>query len=276
MKKFFWWAITVAGVSILCWVCSLLIESRGALNWPQTKGQAVSSLLTITHLPKFIDTSDDPMRWYGTDVQYEYSVGYMAYSSNRVSFRDEGVRGPKTALKVMNKYRHHHDVTVYYNPANPKEAVLEPSNIGDILTPLMVGGLLALVGLFFLFEQFSEFKIQGAENHLHWGNIYQKQRKFDQALNEFNKIVEISPNLAQGYKSRGSLYLQQGKWDLAIADFNQAISIDPIDALVYFNRANAYVGQKQYDKALGSMQKAMELGFKVKPEILEEIKKGLP
>jgi tetratricopeptide (TPR) repeat protein len=272
MKKTFFWLITLAGLASLFWVCSLSIESQNAYHWPQTKGQVISSLLTIEHLPKFIDFSADPMRWYGADVEYKYSVGDGLYFAHRVSFQDHGIRRPQSAFKVMNKYRHQHGVIVYYDPANPQEAILEPGNIGDIFIPLLVGGLLAFVGLVFLFEQSSEFKVRGADNHLHWGNIYQKQGKLEQALVEFNKIIEISPNLAQGYKSRGNLYLQQANWDEAITDFNQAISIDPTEARIHFNRANAYLGKKKYDKAWEGMQKAMEMGFKVKPEILEEIK----
>ena len=45
----------------------------------------------------------------------------------------------------------------------------------------------------------------GPDNHLQLGNIYQKQGKFTVALKEFNKIIDISPDLAQGYKSRGIL-----------------------------------------------------------------------
>ena len=171
MKKIFLWAIIVTGVAILFWACSLLIESRDAVHWPQIKGQVISSLLTIDHLPKLIDPSDDPTRWYGTDVQYKYSVGDRTYLSNRVSFQDGGVRSPQSALKVMNKYRHQHKVVVYYNPANPQQAVLEPANIGDILIPLMVGVLLALGGLFILYQQSLEVKTGDIDSYFQQGNI---------------------------------------------------------------------------------------------------------
>ena len=85
----------------------------------------------------------------------------------------------------------------------------------------------------------------------------------------------INPNIAQGHRARGSLYLQQGEWDLAIVDLDKALKIDPTDASIYFNRANAYLGKKQYDKALVDMLRAKEMGYKVNPGILEEIKRGL-
>jgi len=275
MGKLFWGIITVTGIAILFWICCLLVASRDATQWIQTKGQVVSSLLTIDHLPKFVDLRDDPTRWYGSDVLYEYSVGDITYLSNKVSMNDGSVRSPQSALKVMNKYRHQHEVTVYFNPSNPKQAVLEPWNIGDIYLQLMVGGLFTILGLFYFYEHSLETKPWGVDNHLRWGSIYQKQGKLDLALGEFNKVIELNPHMIQGYKSRGGFYLEQGNWDLAIADYIEANYIDPTDASVYFNRAQAYLGNKQYDKALVDIEKAQEKGFKVKPEILQEIKKGL-
>ena len=49
----------------------------------------------------------------------------------------------------------------------------------------------------------------------------------------------------------------------------------PNNALAYFCLGNAYLGKKAYDKSWVNMQKAMEHGFHVEPEILEGIKKNL-
>jgi tetratricopeptide (TPR) repeat protein len=215
------------------------------------------------------------MRWYGVDVQYKYSVGDRDYVSHKISLRDGLSRNPKNALKIMNKYRHQHEVTVFYNPADSQQAVLEPADMGDIAIPLIVGGLLVLLWFIAFFDQSVEITNHGRDKYLHAGDVYQQQGKLDEALHEYNKIIESGPYLAIGYIRRGRVYLQKGNWDSAIADFNQAIKIDPLAAIVYFNRANAYLGNKRYDKAWMDMQKAMEMGFEVKPEIWERIKKGL-
>jgi tetratricopeptide (TPR) repeat protein len=275
MKKSISWIMTIGAVVLLCWVCGLFIESRDVLKWPQTKGHVISSTLTITHLPQFLNFSDDPLRWYGTDVQYEYTVGDGLYTAHRVAIRDSLTQSSKSALKIMNKYRHQSSVIVFYNPSNPGQAILEPANIGDIFVPLLCGGLLVFLWFITFFNASADVVTLRPNDSLHWGNVYQQQGKLDQALNEYNKIIHTSPYLAIGYVSRGSVYLQQGRWELAILDFNKAIVIDPVAAIVYFNRANAYLGNKQYDKAWEDMHKAMEMGFKVKPEILERIKKNL-
>ena len=118
----------------------------------------ISSGLTINHLPKFIDPRADPARWYGTQVEYEYKVGDQTYISDRLSFREADSPNPQDALKVMNKYRREHEVTVFYDPKNPQEAVLQPGYIGgDFYIILMIGGLLALGGIGIFYSQSLEF-----------------------------------------------------------------------------------------------------------------------
>jgi tetratricopeptide (TPR) repeat protein len=273
MRKFFLLFITVTGIVTLYWSCCILKQSQDALHWPQTTGNIISSSLSIDHLPKFIDSRDDPFRWYGTEIQYEYSVGDERYLSNRLSFLKGGTINPKEALKVMNKYRRQHEVPVYYDPKYHKEAVLQPGvTMGDIYIPLLIGGLLTLLGLVYLYPESLECE---AENLIHKGNIYQKKGKFEDSLWEYNEFIKDNPNLALGYTRRGSIYLQQENWDKAIADFNKATMFAPDNGLAYFNLANAYLGKMEYDRAWVYMQKAREMGFKVSPKILENIKKKL-
>lgn len=274
MKKILLLVVAGTGLVILYWSCCILEQSREALNWPQTKGHIISSLLTVRHYPKFIDPSAAPARLYGTQVQYEYTVGDGLYLSDRLAFQKDDTRDPKEALKVMNKYRRLHEVTVYYDPKNPQESVLQPSYMGDIYIPFIIGGLLTFLGLISFYSRSLEFN-HGKYFNIHQGDIYQNQEKFEEALREYNQFIRINPNLALGYTSRGNLYLRQKSWDKAIADFNQAIAIDPKNALIYFSLANAYLGKKQYDKAWVNMNTARENGFNVAPEILEDIKKKL-
>ena len=262
------------GIYILIWCFCILKQSREALNWPQTKGHMISSDLTINHLSRLIDRNDDPLRWYGTQVRYQYSINDRTYLSDRLSFQKSDTRNPKEALRMMNKYRRHNEVNVYYDPENPGESVLEPGNTGGIFMPLLIGGLLALFGLSSFYGQSLIFN-GGPDRYLLQGQIYQNQGKLEEAFWQYNQLIKTNPYFALGYSNRGSLYLQQENWDYAIADFNQAIEINPNDAFVYYTLANAYLGKKEYEKALVNMNKAMERGFNVKPEVLEEIKINL-
>ena len=51
--------------------------------------------------------------------------------------------------------------------------------------------------------------------------------KFDEALKDLNRAVELDPKDEAAYASRGMTYSQMGQWENAVADFNQALKLDP-------------------------------------------------
>jgi tetratricopeptide (TPR) repeat protein/S1-C subfamily serine protease len=91
------------------------------------------------------------------------------------------------------------------------------------------------------------------------GLLYDEQKKWDLALADYNKAIHINPNLAQAYNNRGSLYDEQKKWDLALTDYNKAIQINPNNATAYYNRGLLYQKQKKWDLALADYNKAIHI-----------------
>ena len=147
MMKTLYWITTAGWLAILLWICSLFIESRTVLKWPQTKGQVISSMLLVKHSPDYIDFNSTPVNWYAADVQYQYLVDGGLYTSNRISIQEKPTRSSEAALKIVNKYRHDRRVNVYYDPANPQNSCLDPANIGDLYIPLLVETLLLFLSL---------------------------------------------------------------------------------------------------------------------------------
>jgi Tfp pilus assembly protein PilF len=66
---------------------------------------------------------------------------------------------------------------------------------------------------------------QDAIGHYNRGVDYIQQEKYDLALAEFTKAININPRFAEAYLNRGILYAGQGKPDLALSDYNQATLI---------------------------------------------------
>ncbi len=115
---------------------------------------------------------------------------------------------------------------------------------------------------------------QDAIGHYNRGVGYIQQEKYDLALAEFTKAINIDPRFAEAYLNRGLLYAVQGKPDLALSDYNQALNINPRDAIAYRNRGNLYKEQGKPDLALsdfnhllpiaasnGSLIQILELGI---------------
>ncbi|MGB3653799.1 MAG: tetratricopeptide repeat protein [Rivularia sp. (in: cyanobacteria)] len=91
------------------------------------------------------------------------------------------------------------------------------------------------------------------------GILYKDQKKWELAVADFNKAIQINPDYTTAYFNRAILYEDQKKWKLALADYNKAIQINPNDAEVYINRANLYYDQKKWKLALGDYNKAIQI-----------------
>ena len=82
----------------------------------------------------------------------------------------------------------------------------------------------------------------------------------EEAIENYSKAISFNPEYATAYLNRSSAYLGQFKWDLALADINKAIELDPkISGKAYYNRAGIYNLRNQWDKALADYKIATEL-----------------
>ncbi|TRT78844.1 MAG: tetratricopeptide repeat protein [Microcystis aeruginosa Ma_AC_P_19900807_S299] len=91
------------------------------------------------------------------------------------------------------------------------------------------------------------------------GILYRRQQKYELALDDYNKAIELNPNHANAYNNRGNLYQDLQKYELALDDFNKAIEINPNFAILYYNRGGLYYNQQKYELALSDINKAIEL-----------------
>lgn len=91
------------------------------------------------------------------------------------------------------------------------------------------------------------------------GNSRVSQNKLQEALGDYNKAVELAPNVTDPYLNRGTALEGLGKWDEAIADYNHVLELDPKDAMAYNNRGNAYAGLRKWEEAIADYKKSNEI-----------------
>jgi Flp pilus assembly protein TadD len=101
-----------------------------------------------------------------------------------------------------------------------------------------------------------------AEVYNNRGLAYGKKGQYDQAISDFNKALEINPRDAEAYNNRGVAYGSKGQNDEAISDYSKAIEIDPEGLKAYHNRAQQYTLKGQYDQATSDLKKALEINPK--------------
>ena len=69
------------------------------------------------------------------------------------------------------------------------------------------------------------------------GNCYRALGKYNQAFSDYAAAIERKADYADAYNNRGLLYEELGRFDLARNDLNRAIELSPEDARAYKNLA---------------------------------------
>lgn len=116
------------------------------------------------------------------------------------------------------------------------------------------------------------FNPQHAVAYFNLGVAYHKKGMRDEAISEYKKSIAINPNLANAYSQIGSIYLKREMLDEAVSYLRKATDINPNDAHAHYNLAVAYYGKREYKLAIKHCDKAIELGYSVKPQLLELLK----
>jgi hypothetical protein len=143
-------AVTL-GAAFAAAAVGLLRKITACRRWPTVTGKVMrTSIESIT-----VDDDSEAGRshreprettYTGATVRYAFSVAGHDYQSTRRHVgRPILFGGTRTAARVLAKYPPNSQVMVHYNPANPAEAVLEPTNLGNVYLALtgvvMFGGI---------------------------------------------------------------------------------------------------------------------------------------
>ena len=138
-------------VGLVIWAISLQLKISASRRWSSTPGRIINSELAT----RSTATSRGSFSAYYPKVVYEYQVGGQTYQGNRIMFGQFPAHSsPDLAQSKLAQYQLHSTGQVFYNPANPAEAVLEQSAM-TLKTLWLVAGLifillLAVLGLAFL------------------------------------------------------------------------------------------------------------------------------
>jgi len=103
------------------------------------------------------------------------------------------------------------------------------------------------------------------------GKVYHEKGEFYKAMDFYRKAIRLQPDYAKAYYNLGNAYNDIGKKQEAMALYKRAIEINPNLAEAYNNLAVLYYIFNQFDLAINHCDKAVELGYKVSPDLLKLI-----
>ena len=94
------------------------------------------------------------------------------------------------------------------------------------------------------------------------GNLYLDAECYSEAIEEYDRAIELKPNLAVLYSNRSSIKMELKDYNGAITDYDRAIELKQNYAFAYRRRASAKVEIEDYMAALTDFDQVVKL----KPE----------
>jgi len=97
-----------------------------------------------------------------------------------------------------------------------------------------------------------------ARIYVNRGNAASRERKFDEAIEYYNKALEIAPKQTEVYVNLGYIYNSQGEFKKAEKSLSKAIALSPKHANAHFNLAVTYVNRKRYKESIDSLKETLK------------------
>ncbi len=97
---------------------------------------------------------------------------------------------------------------------------------------------------------------------LHEGNLFISEKRYEEALEAFNKAIEINPKDGYVFSRKGIALGIMGRYEEALEAFNKAIEINPKDGYTLSNKGIALGNLDRYEEALAAFNKAIEINPK--------------
>ena len=114
--------------------------ARASRAWPSVRGKVTSSQL--------MRGGSRSRPFYSAHVAYTFDVNGQSYSGDKVSFGNPRSNSSGKQQAIVDRYREGQEVEVFYNPAQPREAVLERRTSSSNTLFLILGPFLLILAMF--------------------------------------------------------------------------------------------------------------------------------
>ena len=107
-----------------------------------------------------------------------------------------------------------------------------------------------------------------------WANIgfvHLQRGDHVKAMTALKKALKWDPNFVQAHNALATAYFMEGDYDSCIASCNEVVRREPGFAPAWNNMALALFEKGEFARAVEAADKAVEGGFEVRPEFLEEL-----
>ncbi len=107
--------------------------------------------------------------------------------------------------------------------------------------------------------QTQEQKMKQIKEHEEKAKQFRYQKKFDEAIKEQQKAVDIDRNYVGSWVLLGTIYSEATQWQKAVDALNKAVELEPKDAVIYALLGNAWEHLNNLQKSIEYRKKAVSL-----------------
>ncbi len=93
-------------------------------------------------------------------------------------------------------------------------------------------------------------KLRSADAAFHAGYAAEKSGDLSTARQQFEKVVQLAPDIAEGHSALGSVLVQLGQYAQAIRELTRALALKADDRSAQINLAVAYEQSDDHEKSL--------------------------
>lgn len=135
--------ISFVGLFILGAAFLGCLKANACQSWDSVPGKVVESDVVKTETHNFDGGNSIA---YNAHIRYAYSVMAQEYTGDRIAFGVKAI-SKAGANNIAAKYPLNAQVTVYYDPKKPQDAVLETRTKTTWLQ-ILIGAVLSIVGVY--------------------------------------------------------------------------------------------------------------------------------
>lgn len=110
-----------------------------------------------------------------------------------------------------------------------------------------------------IWQKKSDENPNDAEAKANLGVVYQKQKRYNEALAEYQKAERLNPQNLNTKINIGTLFQEQKKYDAALAAYNSVLASNPKNINVLLYKAECLKGLNKNDEAAGIYKKVLEI-----------------
>ncbi len=102
-----------------------------------------------------------------------------------------------------------------------------------------------------------------------------KGQQYDRAAEDLRKAVDLNPRFAAAYDTLAWMNLQQGDWDKGIAWLDRSIELKPDNGWAYYNRGYMYRQKGDLKRARDDADKACQRNYEEGCRLLRELNQSV-